>query len=79
VIFLLQPAHSCGEVFCVSDFTSSVILTPETYDVTITQVADWSRDCCVFLDMRFNQYRDVMITLLRNLKVAGSKHGYMTN
>jgi hypothetical protein len=30
VIFLPQPAHSWGEVFfCVSVFTSIVILTPE--------------------------------------------------
>jgi hypothetical protein len=31
VIFLPQPAHSCGEVFfCVSAFTSIVILAPVT-------------------------------------------------
>jgi hypothetical protein len=34
VIFLPQPAHSCGDVFfCVSAFTSIVITTPETHDI----------------------------------------------
>jgi hypothetical protein len=36
VIFLPQPAHSCGEMFFwVSAFTSIVITTPATHDVIL--------------------------------------------
>lgn len=44
VIFLPQPAHSCGEVFfCVSVFTSIVIMTPETKESSVQTHGSLSR------------------------------------